>query len=82
MDAAEMAVPLYSRASGDDKLVAAWFDSLSPLTVDIVGDFVGKELFAINGEALLVHCILEKQVDFQGAFICPCHGISLVSLIY
>ncbi|KAK8095102.1 DEAD/DEAH box helicase [Apiospora kogelbergensis] len=45
-----MAVPLDSRASGDDDLVAAWFDSLSPLKVDIVGDFVGKELFAIVGE--------------------------------
>ncbi|KAK6823653.1 DEAD/DEAH box helicase [Apiospora arundinis] len=75
-----MAVPLYSRASGDDKLVAAWFDSLSPLTVDIVGDFVGKELFAINGEALLVHCILEKQVDFQVGFQ-VLHAVHAVELI-
>ncbi|KAK8016060.1 DEAD/DEAH box helicase [Apiospora rasikravindrae] len=69
-----MAVPLDSRASGDDDLVAAWFDSLSPLKVDIVGDFVGKELFAIVGEALLVHCILQEQVDFQGASIAHVMG--------
>ncbi|KAK7972419.1 DEAD/DEAH box helicase [Apiospora saccharicola] len=63
-----MAVPFDSRTGGDDDLVAAWFDSLSPLKVDIVGDFVGKELFAIIGEALLVHCILQDQVDFQVGF--------------
>lgn len=82
MDTVEMAIPLDSRASDDDELVTAWFDSLSPLKVNIVGDFVGKELFVIIGEALLVHCILQEQVDFQGASICPCHGISPVSPVY
>ncbi|KAI1139261.1 P-loop containing nucleoside triphosphate hydrolase protein [Hypoxylon sp. FL0543] len=45
-----------------------WHASLSPLTVDIVGDFAGKELFAIHGEALLAHCIPAAQVDYTYGF--------------
>lgn len=41
-----------------------WYDSLDPLKVDLVGDFAGKELFAIHGEALMLHCISQAQVDF------------------
>ncbi|KAI0828791.1 P-loop containing nucleoside triphosphate hydrolase protein [Hypoxylon sp. FL0890] len=46
----------------------AWRASLSPLTVDIVGDFAGKELFAIHGEALIAHCIPAAQVDYTYGF--------------
>ncbi|OTA76381.1 hypothetical protein M434DRAFT_402525 [Hypoxylon sp. CO27-5] len=46
----------------------AWRASLSPLTVDIVGDFAGKELFAIHGEALIAHCIPAAQVDYGYGF--------------
>ncbi|KAI1413491.1 P-loop containing nucleoside triphosphate hydrolase protein [Hypoxylon sp. FL1857] len=46
----------------------AWRASLSPLTVDIVGDFAGKELFAIHGEALIAHCIPAAQVDYLYGF--------------
>jgi hypothetical protein len=42
-----------------------WHRSISPLKVDIVGDFAGKELFAINGEAMLAHVIREAKVDFN-----------------
>lgn len=41
-----------------------WYQSLSPLRVDIVGDFAGKDLFAIHGESLMLHCITEARVDF------------------
>lgn len=45
-----------------------WYESLSPLKVDLLGDFAGKELFAIHGEALLLHCITQARVDFDGGF--------------
>jgi len=48
-----------------------WHKSIKPLKVDIVGDFAGKELFAIHGEALLAHCVREAKVDFSG-MIHPC----------
>ncbi|RYO90005.1 hypothetical protein DL764_008518 [Monosporascus ibericus] len=45
-----------------------WRASLKPLTVDMVGDFAGEELFAIHGEALLVHCIGAARVDYDYGF--------------
>ncbi|VUC37465.1 unnamed protein product [Clonostachys rosea] len=43
-----------------------WYAHLRPNTVDIVGDFAGKELFLIHGESLLRHCF--DKVDFQGQY--------------
>lgn len=47
----------------------AWYDTLRPLNVDLVGDFAGKELFAIHGEALLLHCLSESHVDLKGMLV-------------
>lgn len=46
----------------------AWYAALRPLTVDIVGEFAGRELFAIHGESLIRHCLEEAKVDFDGRF--------------
>lgn len=43
-----------------------WYHKLRPLTVDIVGDFAGRELFAIHGESLIRYCLIEARVDFDG----------------
>ncbi|KAF4979437.1 hypothetical protein FZEAL_4361 [Fusarium zealandicum] len=45
-----------------------WYSDQHPLTVDIVGDFAGRELFVIHGESLMRHCLYEAQVDFDGGF--------------
>ncbi|KAL0940461.1 DEAD/DEAH box helicase [Colletotrichum truncatum] len=45
-----------------------WKACLTPLRVDVVGDFAGNELFAIHGEALLSHCVTDAKVDFQDGF--------------
>lgn len=42
----------------------SWLRSLAPTKVDLVGDFSGKERFAIHGEALLAHCLHTMKVDF------------------
>ncbi|KAH8759888.1 DEAD/DEAH box helicase [Diaporthe sp. PMI_573] len=47
---------------------AAWYKSLHPLQVDLVGDFAGKELFAIHGDALMLHCITNAKVDLDSGF--------------
>jgi hypothetical protein len=41
-----------------------WRASLYPVQVDIVGDFAGRGLFAIHGEALLTYCLEDSRVDF------------------
>ncbi|KXH56967.1 DEAD/DEAH box helicase [Colletotrichum salicis] len=43
-----------------------WKQRLTPLKVDIVGDFAGKELFAIHGESLVTHCVATANVDYLG----------------
>ena len=42
-----------------------WRASLQPINLDIVGDFAGKSLFCIHGEALLAHCVHSAGVDFD-----------------
>ncbi|GKU11604.1 unnamed protein product, partial [Fusarium langsethiae] len=59
-------------ASTDKKLseeaLLDWYKDLQPLTVDIVGDFAGRELFLIHGEALIQYCLIEARVDFDRGF--------------
>ncbi|QGJ02308.1 hypothetical protein CEK26_003752 [Fusarium fujikuroi] len=45
-----------------------WYKGLQPLTVDIVGDFAGRELFLIHGEALMQYCLIEARVEFDRGF--------------
>jgi hypothetical protein len=49
--------------------VLSWYAKLRPLTVDIVGDFAGRELFLVNGESLLRYCLEESRVDYDGTCI-------------
>lgn len=46
--------------------VQAWYRKRSCPRVDIVGDLAGNELFAIQGESLMAHCIAQANVDYQG----------------
>ncbi|KAF4946587.1 hypothetical protein FGADI_11066 [Fusarium gaditjirri] len=51
-----------------DEALLDWYKDLQPLTVDIVGDFAGRELFLIHGEALMQYCLIEARVDFDRGF--------------
>jgi hypothetical protein len=52
-----------------------WYASRKPLSVDIVGDFGGHELFVIHGESLIRDCISRGKVDVKD-------GFQLAHLIY
>ncbi|KAI3574038.1 hypothetical protein IWW34DRAFT_823643 [Fusarium oxysporum f. sp. albedinis] len=56
-----------SKKSSEEALLD-WYTDLQPLTVDIVGDFAGRELFLIHGEALMRYCLIEARVDFDRGF--------------
>ncbi|KAK4038039.1 hypothetical protein C8A01DRAFT_37998 [Parachaetomium inaequale] len=45
-----------------------WRASLNPIRVDVVGDFAGRGLFAIHGEAMLTHFLGDARVDFDYGF--------------
>ncbi|KAH6977816.1 hypothetical protein EDB82DRAFT_567453 [Fusarium venenatum] len=57
-----------SRKDPSEEALLDWYTDLRPLTVDIVGDFAGRELFLIHGEALMRHCLVEARVDFDRGF--------------
>ncbi|KAJ2968269.1 hypothetical protein NQ176_g9265 [Zarea fungicola] len=52
----------------DSSTLFTWYHALRALRVDLIGDFAGRELFAIHGDALLLHCISEAKVDFSDGF--------------
>ncbi|CAJ2502285.1 Uu.00g096790.m01.CDS01 [Anthostomella pinea] len=60
------------------KKLTKWHEALGFRTVDIVGDFGGKELFLIHGDSLLLHCINSSQVDFNAGAFQLLHAISAV----
>ncbi|KAJ8133051.1 hypothetical protein O1611_g576 [Lasiodiplodia mahajangana] len=45
--------------------LAEWYAGILPRKVDIVGDFGGKQLFLIDGDSLLLHCITTSLVDYD-----------------
>ncbi|ROW06491.1 hypothetical protein VMCG_04239 [Cytospora schulzeri] len=47
---------------------SAWYDSVNPLRVDLVGDLAGRELFVIHGDALMLYCITKAKADLQDGF--------------
>ncbi|KAK3400267.1 hypothetical protein B0T20DRAFT_180864 [Sordaria brevicollis] len=55
-------------SASECELLKNWLQSLAPTKVDIVGDFAGKERFAIHGDALLAHCLHTMKVDFDYGF--------------
>lgn len=51
-----------------EEVLLKWFSNLRPLTLDIVGDFAGRELFVVHGESLLRYCLEDSQVDLEGTY--------------
>lgn len=50
----------------ESKDLLAWYAGLRPLTVDIIGDFAGRDLYVVHGESLIRHCLEQSRVDFNG----------------
>ncbi|KAG9254633.1 DEAD/DEAH box helicase [Emericellopsis atlantica] len=45
-----------------------WYANLRPDTLDIVGEFAGRELFVVHGESLIRHCLTDSKVDYNNGF--------------
>ncbi|KAE8548143.1 hypothetical protein EYB25_009937 [Talaromyces marneffei] len=45
-----------------------WYKRLWSRTVDLVGDFLGSELFIIDGDSLLLECFSNEKLDFYPGF--------------
>ncbi|RGP64986.1 dead deah box helicase [Fusarium longipes] len=54
-------------SANPSKELQDWYQDQNPLTVDIVGDFAGCELFTVHGESLIRYCLVEAKVDLDGS---------------
>ena len=54
------------------EVLLSWYSTKTSLTVDIVGDFAGRELFLVHGESLIRHCLPQSKVDFHGMYYVFC----------
>ena len=50
----------------DEEYLLAWYAKVLTRRVDLVGDYAGKELFLIEGDSLLLHCLSTSKVDLDG----------------
>ncbi|KAK8083334.1 hypothetical protein PG996_002115 [Apiospora saccharicola] len=47
------------------KKLLEWYQGRSSHRLDLIGDFAGKELFVIDANSLLVHCITQANILFH-----------------
>ncbi|TQS38013.1 hypothetical protein Golomagni_01491 [Golovinomyces magnicellulatus] len=45
--------------------VLSWYNKVQTISLDLVGDYAGQELFLIEGDSLLCYCLDDKRVDFN-----------------
>ena len=50
----------------DEERLLAWYAKVLTRRVDLVGDYAGNELFLIEGDSLLLHCLSTSKVDLDG----------------
>ncbi|PWY93852.1 DEAD/DEAH box helicase [Aspergillus sclerotioniger CBS 115572] len=52
----------------DSNKLLTWYNDVYSRTVDLVGDYAGSELFIIEGDSLLLHCLTDDQLHFSSGF--------------
>ncbi|KAJ3270816.1 hypothetical protein HK104_004849, partial [Borealophlyctis nickersoniae] len=43
-----------------------WWSRLHARLIDLVGDYAGRELFVVDGDSMLKHCLNDPNLDFPG----------------
>lgn len=66
----------------DPARLLAWYTKVLTRRVDLVGDYAGNELFLIEGDSLLLHCLSISKVDLGGTSnVAPSQMLLLLSAI-
>ncbi|KAF2276452.1 DEAD/DEAH box helicase-like protein [Westerdykella ornata] len=63
-----MADPTLSDSTVTLDPVFEFYSKLYSRRVDVVGDYAGHELFLIEGDGLLLHCLADEHLDFYSGF--------------
>lgn len=50
----------------DEGRLLAWYAKVLTRRVDLVGDYAGNELFLVEGDSMLLHCLSTSKVDLDG----------------
>lgn len=48
--------------------LSAWYNTIHPLHVDLVGGYAGAEFFLIEGDSLLRWAFSDDRIDFEAGF--------------
>lgn len=43
-----------------------WYSSLDSRNLDLVSDYAGRELFCLEGDSLVLECLDDSALDFEG----------------
>jgi len=43
-----------------------WYSSLDSRNLDLVSNYAGKELFCLEGDSLVLECLDDPALDFDG----------------
>lgn len=43
-----------------------WYSSLDARVLDLVSDYAGRELFCLEGDSLVLECLDDPALDFEG----------------
>lgn len=43
-----------------------WYGSLDARVLDLVSDYAGRELFCLEGDSLVLECLDDPSLDFEG----------------
>lgn len=52
-----------------DSELQNWYLRLRTQTLDLVGDYAGKELFLLEGDSLLLQCFGDPKIEFEGKIL-------------
>lgn len=43
-----------------------WYNGLNARVLDLVSDYAGRELFCLEGDSLVLECLDDPSLDFEG----------------
>lgn len=46
--------------------IEKWYSTQTAQVLDLVGDYAGRELFLLDGDALVLDCVDDIALDFDG----------------
>jgi hypothetical protein len=57
-----------AESSRKQRAILTWYSKVYSRRIDLVGDYVGNELFLVDGNSLLLHCFSDEKLDFDQGF--------------